>query len=390
MKSRENHSAILASRAPGDETPPPPYLACGAHNLIVRFEADEAAVRALLPPGLEPASTIVTLNMYCVRRALGVPPYTRTYIWTDLKGFDAWDGTLGRYVLVGWAEPDGFRAIATRLLHWPAEQGATHVDFDGARDVRATLRVGDAGLIVARASRPEGAIGQAFANLLPYVSADEAALAANRPVKRENVGDPPHPFHGDGTATQSTLGRFPGAGRPSARRPAAEAAGRGRRGPGRHLRPGGHPSCGGTVWTLRNSSSASRASGVGRRRLTRRLATALSPAVRAAQRARESRAACRHARPQAAQLRSPEAIGLDQQGLEGNTPTILEFDRVPVVRHPFLAIYHKDVLARAACHLGSSTIRSDAMRSERYYCIAAKQSLHGGIAASDTQSQRGE
>ena len=196
MKSRENHSAIPASRAPGDETPPPPYLAYGAHNLIVRFEADEAAVRALLPPGLEPASTIVTLNMYCVRRALGIPPYTRTYIWTDLKGFDAWDGTLGRYVLVGWAEPDGFRAIATRLLHWPAEQGVTHVDFDGARDVRATLRVGDAGLIVARASRPEGAIGQAFANLLPYVSADEAALAANRPVKRENVGIHHIPFMG--------------------------------------------------------------------------------------------------------------------------------------------------------------------------------------------------
>ena len=61
-----------------------------------------------------------------------------------------------------------------------------------------------------------------------------------------------------------------------------------------------------------------------------------------------SRTAYRRARPQAAQLRGPEAPGLDQQGLEGNTPTILEFDRMPVVRHPSLAVYHDDRPYRAA------------------------------------------
>ena len=196
MNSGEKHSTMHASRAPGDGPPPPPYLAYGAHNLLIRFEADEATIRALLPPGLEPASTVVTLNMYVVPHGLGIPPYTRSYIWADLKGFDAWDGTQGRYVLVGWAEPNEFRAIATILLHWPAEQGVTHIEPDGTAEVRATLRVGDADLIVARASRAEGAVGTEFANLLPYVFVDEPVLAANRPVKRENVGINQVPFTG--------------------------------------------------------------------------------------------------------------------------------------------------------------------------------------------------
>jgi hypothetical protein len=151
---------------------------------------------SLLPPGLQPASNIVTLNMYCVPRALCIPPYTRTYIWADLKGFDAWDGIQGRYVLMGWAEPDGFRAIATGLLRWPAEQGVTHIEPDGVDEVRATLQVGDADLIVARAKRAEGATGQAFANLLPYVFVDEAVLAANRAVERHDVGINQVPFLG--------------------------------------------------------------------------------------------------------------------------------------------------------------------------------------------------
>jgi hypothetical protein len=188
--------AQRAEPAPGEEPPPPPYLAYGAHNLLIRFEADETAIRNLLPPGLEPASNVITLNMYIVPHGLGIPPYTRSYIWVDLKGFDAWDGTRGRYVLVGWAEPDGFRAVATGLLHWPAEQGVTHIEPDGAGEVRATLRVGDADLIVARASRAEGAVGKALANLLPYIFVDEAVLAANRPVKRKDVGVNQVPFTG--------------------------------------------------------------------------------------------------------------------------------------------------------------------------------------------------
>lgn len=190
-------SAVAAAAHASAEEPPPPYLAHGAHNLLIRFEADEAAIRNLLPPGLQPASNVVTLNMYSVPRALGIPPYTRTYIWADLKGFDAWDGTQGRYVLVGWAEPDGFRTIATRLLHWPAEQGVTHIEPDRVDEVRATLQVvGDADLIVARARRAKGATGQAFANLLPYVFVDEAVLAANRAVKRHDVGINQVPFIG--------------------------------------------------------------------------------------------------------------------------------------------------------------------------------------------------
>jgi hypothetical protein len=69
------HAVAAAAAHPyGAEPPPPPYLAHGAHNLLIRFEADEAAMSSLLPPGLQPASNIVTLNMYCVPRDYAFRP----------------------------------------------------------------------------------------------------------------------------------------------------------------------------------------------------------------------------------------------------------------------------------------------------------------------------
>lgn len=109
----------------------PPWLAYGANNLIVEFEADPAAVRALLPAGLEPVGSTVHLNMYAVPNALGVPAYDRSYVWVDVRDHDAWDGTKGRYVLVGWAEPEGFRAVAAGNLHWPADAGRTQLTRNG-------------------------------------------------------------------------------------------------------------------------------------------------------------------------------------------------------------------------------------------------------------------
>lgn len=168
------------------KAPPPPYIAHGAHHLTVGFEVDGAALRSLLPPGLEPASNVVALNMYAVPHGLGVAPYTRSYVWADLKGFDAWDGTRGRYVLIGWAEPEGFRRIAHGTLHWPAEPGTTTVERDGDA-VRAALTVGGRPIIVARA-RLTGEVAEGAAALLPYPFVEEGARGAGRAVRREDVG----------------------------------------------------------------------------------------------------------------------------------------------------------------------------------------------------------
>jgi hypothetical protein len=183
--------------------PPPPYLGQGAHNLLISYDADEAAVRALVPDGLELASNRVTLNMYTVRHGVGIPAYTRSYIWADLVGLDSWDGTKGRYVMLGWADPGGFRQIATDVLHWPAEPGVTHLEVDEpSAIVTATLTAGSAPLITAQARRVSGRASQVAASLLPYVFVDADARSAGRPALPGDIGINAVPFIGDASELQ--------------------------------------------------------------------------------------------------------------------------------------------------------------------------------------------
>jgi hypothetical protein len=118
----------------------------------------------------------------------------------------------------------------------------------------------------------------------------------------------------------------------------------------------------------------SRLSRVGRRP-THRPRTPLRPVVQPAQRAGKSRAARRHAGPQAAQLGGPEALGLGQQCLQRNAPAIPEFNRMPVVWHPSPAVYHDDLLIDG--RVLPFRIRYDTMGFEQIYCNAAKRSPHG-------------
>ncbi len=175
------------ARAQGPATPP--YLAYGSSNLIVGFEVDPAAVRDLLPAGLEPAGRTAYLNMYAVPAALGVPAYDRSYVWVDVVGHDAWDGTKGRYVLVGWAEPAGFREVATGALSWPAEPGRTHLSVEDGW-VRAELAVDGRPALCARARREApSAEAEVATAMLPYVfvapgAKGRAATAADVGVNR--------------------------------------------------------------------------------------------------------------------------------------------------------------------------------------------------------------
>lgn len=87
----------LAANA-GDE----PYVVSGNQHIMVGITLDEAAVRAALPKGLEPAEGISGgLNVYNSNGGEGVPAYGRSYVWVDLKGHDSVNGAKARYIL--WA-----------------------------------------------------------------------------------------------------------------------------------------------------------------------------------------------------------------------------------------------------------------------------------------------
>ncbi len=79
-----------------------PYVVKDNEHMIVGITLDEAAVRAALPKGLEPADGITGgINVYRSGGGDGVAAYSRSYVWADVKGFDSVNGGLARYIL--WA-----------------------------------------------------------------------------------------------------------------------------------------------------------------------------------------------------------------------------------------------------------------------------------------------
>ena len=85
---------------------PPPQLVTNAWMLIVGYEADPEAIKAVLPQGLEPhPNNRVVLNMYTVPQAdqtSGLGAYTLTYVTVEVAGQDSYTmgqptGFPGRY-----------------------------------------------------------------------------------------------------------------------------------------------------------------------------------------------------------------------------------------------------------------------------------------------------
>jgi hypothetical protein len=82
-----------------------PYVVGGNQHIIIGIALDEAAVRAALPEGLEPAANVTGgLNVYTSQGGDGVAPYTRSYVWADVEGYDSISGSKGRWML--WATAD--------------------------------------------------------------------------------------------------------------------------------------------------------------------------------------------------------------------------------------------------------------------------------------------
>jgi len=153
---------VGAVSAEDTKLPPAPQLVIDAWMLYIGFEADPAAIKAILPPGLEPnPSNMVVMNMYTVPdpfQTSGFGAYTLTYLTVQVKGQDAYTmgsstGEPGRYWIGYFNSSEIVRAFTSKV-GIPAEPGSTKLtkedgklkavlEVDGKPFIEATAQVGD-------------------------------------------------------------------------------------------------------------------------------------------------------------------------------------------------------------------------------------------------------
>jgi acetoacetate decarboxylase len=143
----------------GDTTvPQPPYLILKHEHLIILFEAEESALKALLPKGIKAApGNVVGLNMYRTQEVIGLVPYTAGYLWIDIEGFDSPDGTKGRWMVQGWYGPEPVPSAIRNYMGLPVQLGVTKYQRDDNR-VHAALSSDGVNLIDATITLKDGPI----------------------------------------------------------------------------------------------------------------------------------------------------------------------------------------------------------------------------------------
>jgi hypothetical protein len=118
-----------------DTAPSPPSSHLSAYAVEVGVAFDEAAVRAALPDGLEPALGFTGgVAVYGGEEGWALSPLTTGHVWIDVV--EEGSGVAARYMLTGFASerPDGGTPIPTDV----AALGETHeLSDDGDLHVQA-------------------------------------------------------------------------------------------------------------------------------------------------------------------------------------------------------------------------------------------------------------
>ena len=98
-----------ANAAPASSIPKPPYLISLTDHLGIVFEADESALKSVLPPRFKPAAgNTVGLNMYRADM-LGLVPLSASYLFINIDGFDGEKAPRGDGWCNGGMAPSRFR-----------------------------------------------------------------------------------------------------------------------------------------------------------------------------------------------------------------------------------------------------------------------------------------
>jgi acetoacetate decarboxylase len=149
--------SFVGSRVSSAEDLPDPQLVTDAWMLYVGFEADPAAIKALLPPGLEANNNNVVMNMYTVpdpSQTSGFGAYTLTYVTVEVKGQEGYTmgqptGYPGRYFVFYFNSSELMRNF-TKNVGIPAEEGMTKQTKENGK-LTSVLEVGGKPFIVATA-----------------------------------------------------------------------------------------------------------------------------------------------------------------------------------------------------------------------------------------------
>src|SRR5262245_5386438 len=121
------------------KAPPPPYQIARGNHVLVGVIWDEAAIRKALPPGITPVKEMTgAINIYQTGASYAFGPYQSAYFWVDIEGFDAPDGTKGRWMLAGVYGPNDQMPVALNEHYGlPVRLGGSRVEAT-AQGKRAT------------------------------------------------------------------------------------------------------------------------------------------------------------------------------------------------------------------------------------------------------------
>ncbi len=122
-----------------DNKPVLPSQMIGTQHVIVGVAWDEAVVRKALPEGMTPvAGAPGAINIYTAPKGSGIAPYSSVYFWVDVEGYDAPDGTKGRWMLTGAYGPnEGTSRLLREVNHLPVRNGTSRAELtaDGKRAI---------------------------------------------------------------------------------------------------------------------------------------------------------------------------------------------------------------------------------------------------------------
>lgn len=115
--------------------PNPPYLQTNVDEyMVIVWEADRAAIEALLPPGIRPAaSNAVGMSHYVVKEGAGLAPYEASYVFAEVEGMDDPGGGKARWFLWGLYSPDRAVAALREVMGFAPRLGTTKVTESGKR-----------------------------------------------------------------------------------------------------------------------------------------------------------------------------------------------------------------------------------------------------------------
>ena len=155
-QTNESSGRPAPAPAAAPANPRPPYLVSETEHALIIFEADENALKSLLPPGIKPAAShTVGLNMYRAQQVVGLVPYVASYLWIDVDGFDSPDGTKGRWMAEGWYGPEPMPTVVKTQMGFPVQLGITRPEHTGNR-LHAVLNKDGVDLIDATITIKEG------------------------------------------------------------------------------------------------------------------------------------------------------------------------------------------------------------------------------------------